>query len=109
MKRLFKNLFGGPKSNTQARKGSVRLGVEALEDRQLLSVTAVFSGDPYNGGLLKITSNSASDHIVLIDRANLYGDWFLEVQNNHQHVDITGDSYLPNGYAQSFSLRNYSI
>jgi hypothetical protein len=62
MKRLLKNLFG-TQTKTITRK-QVRLGLEALEDRQLMTVTAL--PDAANPAILKITSDNASDVIRVV-------------------------------------------
>jgi hypothetical protein len=112
MKRLFKNLFGVEKSNTRVHKKSLRLGLEALEDRQLLSVSAQF-----NGNLLSIDCPDKFAKVVVRDRfisnPGTSDHGLLEVvtidQNgSDQKVPISsnGESYP---YIPSFSLGTYRI
>jgi hypothetical protein len=108
MKRLFQNLFAGPKT-CRARDRRARLGMEALEGRDLMSVTAALSG-----GVLQIDCPDSNVNVVVLDRvgpapSGSGSTGFLEVLANGQQVPLASGN-APNGFALSFSwIGNYDI
>jgi hypothetical protein len=105
------NLFS-KKTTKPARKAGFKPALEALEDRQLLSVTATWTG---YGNALRITSQGGHDNVMIVDRVpGLNGSYdtspnALQVLDNGQAVPISG-WYANNGLIPSFAWAgNYDI
>jgi hypothetical protein len=105
MKRLFKNLFGVEKSNTRARKKSLRLGLETLEDRQLLSVYVGHDIDADNLRFLNVTCVSSVSNTdappadtVTVDHTTVNGRGKVSI-NGDLYDDSTDDYIVINGGA----------
>jgi Ca2+-binding RTX toxin-like protein len=85
MKRLFKNLFRGRKSMAKARKGGARLGLEALEGRELMAASIV-------NGVLTVTGTNPGDFVPTSRLRGVFASGHDLITINHNPQDLFGST-----------------